>query len=204
MSGKIATLVLVGVLAGVGVAQAQEVTTPGPGKVEVTYIPAAAAFFMSKGDAPSFGNYGFGTAAQVTVNRFIGIEGELGAMIATTSDLQFGDLDSNIKAPNVLDYAANAVITPLTGHSVVPYGTAGVGGLTMFERPQLGLTQDETFLTGNFGGGVKWYARNNRWGLRGDYRFQVVRSKDDAPEFFGRDTRYLQRVYAGLIINTSR
>jgi hypothetical protein len=51
---------------------------------------------------------------------------------------------------------------------------------------------------------VKWYAPNNRWGLRGDYRFQITRSKDDAPAFFGRDTRYVHRVYAGLIINTNR
>jgi opacity protein-like surface antigen len=203
MSGKIATLVLVGMLAGVGVARAQEVN-PGPGKVEVTYIPAGAAFFTSKGDSPSFGNYGFGTAAVVNVNRFIGVEGELGAMIATTSDLQFGDLPTSIKAPNVLNYTANAVISPWTGHSVVPYGTAGVGGLTMFERPELGLTKDQTFLTGNFGGGVKWYAPNNRWGLRGDYRFVGTRSKDDAPEFFGRESRYAHRVYAAVIINTAR
>lgn len=48
------------------------------------------------------------------MNRLIGIEGELGAMIATTSDLQFGDLNSNIKAPNVLNYTGNVVVTPWT------------------------------------------------------------------------------------------
>ena len=203
MSSRIAVLVLAGVLVGVAGARAQEVT-PGPGKVEVTYIPAGAAFIMSKGDSPSFGNYGFGTAATYNVNRFIGIEGELGALISTTSSLQFGDLNSNRKAPNLLSYSANVIVSPWTGHSVVPYAAGGLGGLTMFERPEVGVTKDETFLTGNVGGGVKWYAPNNRWGLRGDYRFQVTRSKDDAPAFFGRDTRYVQRVYAGLIINTSR
>ena len=55
---------------------------------------------------------------------------------------------------------------------------------------------------GNVGGGVKWYAPNNRWGLRGDYRFSATRSKDDAPVFFGRETRYVHRVYAAVIINT--
>jgi hypothetical protein len=25
--------------------------------------------------------------------------------------------------------------------------------------------------------------------------------KDDAPEFFGRDTRYIHRIYGGVIIN---
>ena len=33
---------------------------------------------------------------------------------------------------------------------------------------------------------MKWCAA--RWGLRGDYRFIGVQSKDDAPAFFGRET----------------
>jgi len=200
MSGRIAAIVLIGMVLGVGRAAAQETT--GPGFVEVTYMPAGAAFFTSKGDAPSFGNYGFGTAATFNINRYVGIEAELGSMIATTSDLQFGDLDSNRKAPNMLSYTGNAVVSLWTGHAVVPYATGGIGGLTMFERPGVGVFNDETFLTGNVGGGVKWYAPNNRWGLRGDYRFVTSKSKEDAPAFFGRDTRYAHRVYGAVIINT--
>jgi hypothetical protein len=202
MSGRIASVVLIGVLAGAGAAWAQE--GPGPGKVEVTYAPAGVGYFTSKGNAPSFGNYGFGTSATVNVNRFIGIEGELSAMISTTSDLQFGDLNSNVKAPNVLAYTGSVLYSPWPGHSVVPYAAGGAGGLTMFERPGVGVNQDQTFLIGNVGGGVKWYAGNNRWGLRGDYRFVGSRSKDDASAFFGRDSRYVHRVYAGIIINTVR
>ena len=41
-------------------------------------------------------------------------------------------------------------------------------------------------------------------GLRGDYRFAATRSKDDAPAFFGQDTRYAHRIYAGVIINAGR
>jgi hypothetical protein len=203
MSGKIATLVLVGMLTGVGVARAQE-SNPGPGTVEVTYMPIGVGYFASKGNLPSFGNYGFGTAGTYNLNRFIGIEGELTAMIATSSGLQFGDLDSNIKSPNALSYTGNVVVSPWNGRSFFPYVAGGVGGLTMFVRPELGITDDETFLAGNVGGGVKWYAPNNRWGLRGDYRFVATRSKDDAPAFYGRDTRYVHRLYAGLIINTGR
>jgi opacity protein-like surface antigen len=172
--------------------------------VEVTYMPAGAALFASKDNLPSFGNYGFGTAVNFNLSRFFSIEGEVAAMIATTSDLQFGDLDSNVKAPNMLSYTANAVVPLWTGHSVVPYATGGVGGLTMFERRLLNVRGDETFLSGNVGGGVKWYAPNGRWGLRGDYRFLATQSKDDAPIFFGRDTRYAHRVYGGVIINTVR
>ena len=77
MSRRIAALILLAGLVGVGSARAQEVT-PGPGKVEVTYIPAGAAYIVSKGDSPSFGNYGFGTAATFKVNRFIGIRCVIG------------------------------------------------------------------------------------------------------------------------------
>jgi opacity protein-like surface antigen len=203
MTRKIAALVLGGLIVGAGSAFAQD-TNATPGLVEVTYMPAGAAYFTSKGDSPSFGNYGFGTAVTFNINRYVGVEGEIGAMIATTSGLEFGDIDHHIKAPNMLSYTANAVVTPWTGHAVVPYGTGGIGGLTMFERPGVGVDSDETFLSGNVGGGVKWYAPNKRWGLRGDYRFAATRSKDDAPEFFGRETRYVHRVYAGVIINTVR
>ena len=202
MSGRLAALVVVGTLACVGGAVAQE--TQGPGLVEATYIPAGAAYFTSKGSAPSFGNYGFGTAVAINFTRYIGVEGELGAMIATTSSLQFGDLNHDTKSPNMLSYTGNLVVSLPIGHSVVPYATGGVGGLTVFERPVLNITDDETFLVGNVGGGVKWYAPNNRWGLRGDYRFVATQSKDDAPAFFGRDTRYAHRVYGAVIINTVR
>jgi hypothetical protein len=57
MSRTIAALVIVGFSFAVGSAYAQESAGPGPGFVEVTYMPAGAAYFTAKGDAPSFGNY---------------------------------------------------------------------------------------------------------------------------------------------------
>ena len=120
----------------------------GPDPVEVTYIPAGAAFFTTKGNSPSFGNYGFGTAVTFNVNRHIGVEGELGAMIATTSDLQFGDLNTSLKSPNLLSYSANLVVSPWSGHADRSVrDRRGVGGLTMFERPQLGIADEQTFLS---------------------------------------------------------
>src|SRR5262249_14218226 len=163
-----------------------------------------AAFVTSKDASPSFGNLGLGSAITFNLNRHVGFEGEIGATLATTSDLQFGDLNSNTKAPNLLTYTGNVVVSPRTGSSVGPYGTGGIGALTIFERPGVGVTSDKTFLIGNVGGGVKWYAPSNKWGVRGDYRLVANRSKDDAPTFFGRDTRYIHRVYAGVIINAVR
>jgi hypothetical protein len=184
-------------------AAAQDTNAPKPGFVEVTYMPVGAAFVPAKGkSSPSFGNYGFGTAVTFNVNQYVGVEAELSTMMATTSDLQFGDLNSHAKAPNMLSYTGSALVTPVTFNRFIPYGAVGLGGLTMFARPALGVRDDETFLAGNFGGGLKWYAPNNRWGLRGDYRMGVVKSKDSAPAFFGAETRYMHRVYGAVVINT--
>jgi hypothetical protein len=202
MSRKLAAFVLVGTLCGTGLAAAQDASSPTPGFVEVTYMPIGAGFVPAKGKtSPSFGNYGFGTSVTFNINRMVGFEGEVSTMLATTSDLQFGDVKSNTKAPNLLSYTGNVLVSPWTFGAFVPYGTVGIGGLTMFARPALGVKDDENFLAGNFGGGIKWYAKNNKWGLRGDYRLGVVRSKDDAPAFFGQETRLMHRVYGAVVIN---
>ena len=83
--------------------------------------------------------------------------------------------------------------------SAGPVVTGGVGGLSVFKKESLGIPENDTFFTSNVGGGVSWYA--GRWGLRGDYRFIAVRSKDDAPAFFGQETRYGHRVYGGVLLN---
>jgi len=105
------------------------------------------------------------------------------------------------KAPNFLNYNVNAIVTAGSFGPARVYGAAGIGGLTMLERVGLGVTGDTTFFAGNVGGGVKWYAPNSRWGLRGDYRYLVTRSNDSAPSFFGQDTRYGHKLYAGVILN---
>src|SRR5439155_18679268 len=109
---------------------------------------------------------------------------------------------SNAKTPDLLNYSGNVVVNAANRTSVVPYVTGGVGGLTVFDKPELGINDTQTFLTGNVGGGVKWYS--GRWGLRGDYRFIAVQSKDDAPAFFGQETRYGHRVCGGVLLNVGR
>jgi len=203
MTSRLAALVVLGTLCSAGIAAAQDANTPTPGFVEVTYMPVGAAYVPAKGkNSPSFGNYGFGTALTLNVNSYLGVEGEVSTMIATTSDLQFGDVNSHSKAPNMLSYTGSVLVNPWTFNRFVPYGAVGIGGLTMFARPALGVKDDETFLSGSFGGGLKWYAASNRWGLRADYRMGVAKSKDNGPAFFGAETRYLHRVYAAVVINT--
>jgi hypothetical protein len=196
--------VIAGVIIGLSIvatgrAQAQE-AAPGPGKAEVTIIPGGWTFFPSKGDAPKFGNYNFGGAFAYNFTRVIGVEGELGGSIGVSQDLNLTSSLIHAKTPNMFGYTGDVVVNA-PGHSVVPYASAGIGGLTLYQREVLGILNSDTFLTGNVGGGLKWYAPGGRWGLRGDYRFQAVQSKDDAPQFFGQDTRYGHRIYGALIIN---
>ena len=66
------------------------------------------------------------------------------------------------------------------------------------EASTLGINTYKTYLTGNMGGGIKWFSTNH-FGVRGDYRFFIVRNNDTAPLFFGNETRYGHRVQGGLI-----
>jgi hypothetical protein len=107
-----------------------------------------------------------------------------------------------MSSPNMVQYSGNLVLAAPTRSSVVPYLTGGLGGISLLDEPALAIRGTQTFLTGNVGGGVKWFA--GRWGLRGDYRFIAARSRDDAPDFFGKETRYGHRVYGGIILNLVR
>lgn len=174
----------------------------GPGKVVITLIPGGATFFTEAEDnplGPSFGNYELGGSVAVNFNRFVGVEGEVSSGIGVSQTLELGSATFDGRSPDLLNYSGNLVISAPNRSSVVPYLTGGVGGLTMFSRDGLAVGDNETYLTGNVGGGVSWYA--GRWGLRADYRFIAVQSKDDAPVFFGREERYGHRVYGGVLLN---
>jgi hypothetical protein len=203
MKRSIAVFVAALSLVGGGSAFAQE-SASGPGPVVVTIIPVGGTFFTEGKDlkAPSFGNYNLGAAVTANINRYVGIEGEVSGALGVSQSLEFASLTADRTTPHLLNYSGNVVVSAPNRSSVVPYVTAGIGGLSLYEKADLGITGTETFLTGNVGGGLAWYS--GRWGLRGDYRFITVRSKDDAPAFFGRETRYGHRVYAGLILNTGR
>jgi hypothetical protein len=196
-------------LAVVGVSGATQVfaqdAAPGPGTVVVTVIPGGATFFTEAEDNPqaaSFGNYDLGGAVAVNFNRYIALEGEVSGALGISQTMQVGTFSFDGRSPHLLNYSGNLVVSVPTGTPVVPYVTGGVGGLTLFERRVLTVDENETFLTGNVGGGVNWYA--GRWGLRGDYRFIAVQSKDEAPAFFGQETRYGHRVYGGVLLNVGR
>jgi hypothetical protein len=179
-------------------------SAPGPGVIEVTIIPAGGTFFTESkaANGPSFRNYDLGGSIGVNFNRYVGVEGEVSGALGLSQSLDFsGATLADAKTPHLLNYSGNLIVHAARG-SVLPYVTGGIGAQTLFERAVLGITDSSTFLTGNVGGGVKWYA--GRWGLRGDYRFIAVQGKDDAPAFWGADPRYGHRVYGGVILNVVR
>ena len=153
-------------------------------------------------NGPSFGNYDLGGSVTVNVNRYVGVEGEVSGALGLQQRFNFnGSTLDDVRTPHLLNYSGNVIVNAARG-PVVPYVTGGIGGQTLFEQAALGINDTDTFLTGNVGGGVKWYS--GRWGLRGDYRFIAVQGKDDAPAFLGQDTRYGHRVYGGVVLNVVR
>jgi len=203
MTRLVPVLLTAFVVAAAGRANAQD-PTPRPGTVEVTVAPGGATFFTSGDATPSFGNYSLGAGVAYNITRVIGIEGEFGSTLGRAQDLEVAGVATNQKTPNTVNYAANLVVAAPTRSSVVPYVAGGIGGLTLLERAEVGVNSSQTFLTGDVGGGLKWYAPSGRWGIRGDYRFVAVKSQDDAPAFFGQETRYGHRVYGGVVINAGR
>lgn len=201
---RIATLCLVALAVTASTARAQD-SVGGAGRVEVAATPIGGVFFMpSKSETePKFGNYGLGGSIAGNINRFVGVEGDVTFAVGVRQDLTFTQaslLDQ--KTPNMLNYSGNLIYSPWgSNRSVVPYVAGGVGALTMFNTTDvenLGVTTNETFLTSNVGGGVRWFSTNG-WGLRGDYRAMIINRRDEAPVFFGQEKRLAHRVSASII-----
>src|SRR5262245_2998694 len=175
----------------------------GAGRLEVTVIPGGWVGFVedTEASAPSFSNYQLGGAFTFNINRFVGIEGEVDSSRGLSQTLEFG-YPSDVSTPDMLTSNGNVLVSVPTGKSVVPYAASGVGWLSLFSREEFGITDTETLFTTNVGGGVKWYA--GRWGLRADYRFIVVPSRDEVSAFgFGTDARYGHRIYGAFILNVA-
>jgi hypothetical protein len=178
----------------------------GAGRFEVTALPGGGMFFATSGNErePEFGNYVLGGAFAYNVNRWIGIEGEGGSLVGIKQNITFnGATLPDQRTPFMLTYTGNVLVNPWgSDRPLVPFATAGLGGLSMFDTDavaNLGITKRTHYLTGNVGGGLKWFAARH-WGVRGEYRLVMVDGKETAPAFFGTDEiRYGHRVSAGLL-----
>jgi hypothetical protein len=209
MKRRLTTCLIVLACLGATSAFAQD-SAPAPAPVDITIIPGGGTFFLKGKDTgePAFGNYDIGGALAVNFNSLVGVEGEVSGSIGVSQRLDFGTVERSDRSPNLLQYSGNLVVYAPARGSLVPYVTAGVGGLSLFDKAALDIAETKTFLTGNVGGGVKWYA--GRWGLRVDYRFLAVQAQDQdppapnvrpRPDFFGKETRYGHRVYGGIVLN---
>jgi hypothetical protein len=197
---KFVVVVLFGLMSLIIPNRASAQTSSGPRRLEVSLIPAGGTFFTSKNASPSFGNFTLGGAVTYNIAPWIGVEGEVTGPLGVSQTLQFGAINGSVKTPTMASYAGNLIVSLPTAVSFTPYAIGGVGGLTVFDTAALGIATTDTFFTGDVGGGLRWYA-NRHWGLRGDYRFIAVQQKDNAAQFFGRDTRYGHRVYGAVIVN---
>lgn len=184
-------------------ASAQE-SGPSAKQWEVTGFPGGGIVFTegpSDTGEPGFANYALGASLTYNWNAYWGVEGEVAGGLGVDQRITFGQQPSigDTSPPDLLTYNANLLFYPVRNdRRLTPYVTGGIGGLTMFSEEAVAFDDDETFLVGNVGGGLTYYF--GRWGVRGDYRFFVVDSKEDAPAFFGRGTRYGHRVVGGIVI----
>jgi hypothetical protein len=192
-------------LLGAGVAYAQN--TASVRKFEGGVYPAGAIFFGKGSDnaEPGFGEYTFGGWGGYNINRWFGVTSEFGVGVAKRQNLNFAlGQFSNVKTPYLANYAGSAVWHPRgNDRAIAPYLAGGLGGLTLYRTNgvnQFGFTSNPTFLTGNAGGGVKWY-RTRNWGLQADYRWLAVKGKDNASPFFGLNrNRYGHRLAWNILL----
>ena len=200
MARRVSTLLMIGVIFTATPAFAQKV---GAGKADLSIV-TAGWLSISKPDTrpePKFGEYVIGGIITFAPASWIGMEGELLAGLRRSQDLNFGSTTLSTKSPPVFMDAVNLII-PFIGDQrpLVPFVTAGIGETTINRTRDVGQADTETFFTGNFGGGLKWYS-TGRWGYRVDYRYFVIRSEPQAPgTFFGREQRRAQRFTGSLVL----
>lgn len=175
---------------------------PGPGTVELTIIPGGGLFVVGGDSESRFRNYDVGGSLTFNINRYVGVEGEGSLALGVYHQrLSLSGVAMTEAPPNVVDYSGNVTLSvPGRTRRTTPYGTVGIGSLLLLQHTDLGIGGSKAFLTGNVGGGVKWYA-NGRWGLRADYRLVMIRSSNGAPAFFGQEGRLAHRVYGGIVLN---
>jgi hypothetical protein len=145
-----------------------------------------------------------GGAAAFNVNRWIGVEGEIGGALGPEQSLNSGFADANV--PRTLAYSGNVIYSFLgNDRRVAPYAAGGLGGITLFSRDavqEIGITETRTLFAGNLGGGLTWLA-TPRWGVRADYRAVVLDGRSNTPAFVGTDeTRWAHRVTGGVVLTT--
>src|SRR5262249_24309852 len=153
---------------------------PGAGRIEIGIFPVGGLFFgHSSGRSPNFGDYALGVGLTVNVNKRFGFEGEIGGAVGIRQEMTHnGVLLSNQQSPSMVAYNGDLIVNVIgSDRTISPYIAVGGGGLTLLSNADvtnLGIINNETYLTGNAGGGVKWFA-SPHVGVRGDFRLFIVK-----------------------------
>jgi hypothetical protein len=182
-----------------GAASAQEV---GAGRVEIgCAVFGVGGLFMEAATPtePSFNKYVFGGSVTFNLNRHFGLETDLsltlGQRQASTQSL------TPQTTPNLFSYGQNLVYNPIgSDRALAPYVVGGVGGWTLFDTAgsaDLGLPGPHTYLTGDVGGGVRWFMVRH-WGIRADYRHILIKNDASVPFFGPQSLRQANRIYGAL------
>jgi len=209
MTGRV-FLVLVSLMVSAAVASAQEPGAVGAGKLEVGGFPGGGLWFVGGDDNTEvdFNNYDFGGGATWYLNPMTAIEAEAAFGLGISQNVNYRNREvQRIQMPHTLSTGGNIVIFPAgSARRVAGYVTGGVGTLTLYSRTAsslvFGLTDNQSFLTTNVGGGVKIFRRGDgrNWGFRIDYRVLMVNSKSDATRFFAQSKRRTgHRFYIGML-----
>lgn len=185
-----------------GSAFAQTAAVP---RLEIGVLPGGATLFQSADDgAPDFFTYATVGSVTFNVNRFVGVEGEVGGNFGIDQSIDFQPTSFgsvSAKPPHSVSYAGSVVIHPGgRDRRAGVYVAGGGGGLTLFERVEVGVPDDATLFVGHVGGGAK-VAVTDRWGIRADYRFLFLPTQDETPLFLGSEDRFGHRFTAGFFVN---
>jgi hypothetical protein len=202
-------------VAASGVARAQEVGSPGAGKLEVGGFPGGGLWLGGGDDNTEvdFNNYDFGGGATWYVNSKAAIEAEAAFGLGISQDVNYrNNIVYRVQMPHTLGTNGNILFFPGgSERRLAGYVTGGAGVLTLYSRTAasrlFGLTENESFLATNLGGGVKIFRRDEyrNWGFRIDYRLMMVNKKSDAVPLFAQSKRRTgHRFYIGLLYTLKR
>ena len=204
MTGK-SIAVAVAILLAASAASGQEVIGARRTEIDTAIFGGGVMFTPSPnvGD-PQSGSYVLSGAVTRNINRWIGMEGDLGWAMGRRQALAFyGAAPPDQKTPNMLVYSGNLVYNPGgRDRAVVPYAEAGLGALTVLSAPDtvnFGLSANSTHATANFGGGIRWFPIAH-WGVRGDYRYMTIRGADAPARVGQQEVRSAHRLYGAVVL----
>ena len=185
---------------------AQRQETTGAQRTEISSAVFSGGMLLVPSADPAADvsrSYVISGAVTRNINRWIGIEGDVGVALSSQQAVSvYGGGAPDGDTPTVV-LASGSLVYNITrsDRSVVPYVTAGLGVLHVAgddELPTYAFAPKTTYLTGVGGGGVRWFPIQH-WGVRADYQFLAIRNGAE-PAATLRVIRSAHRIYGALVV----